>query len=114
VASRTERGASLGEFEQLILLALLRLHDNAYGATIHQEVQKRTRRPISISAVYTTLDRLTEKGLVESQVGDPTPRRGGRRKKFFRLMPEGAEALSQSYHVFREMTRGLERRLEKL
>jgi PadR family transcriptional regulator PadR len=114
MASRGPRDASLGEFEQLILLALLRLQENAYGATIHMEVQKRTRRPISISAVYTTLDRLAEKGLVEPHVGAPTPRRGGRRKKFYRLLPEGAEALSQSYRVFREMTRGLEGRLERL
>ena len=111
---RHEHDASLGEFEQLILLALLRLRDNAYGATIHQEVQKRTRRPISISAVYTTLDRLAEKGLVESHVGDPTPQRGGRRKRFFRLLPQGADSLSNSYRVFRSMTRGLERQLEKL
>jgi len=104
---------SLGEFEQLVLLALLRLRDNAYGATIHQEVQKRTRRQISISAVYTTLDRLEEKGLVQSRTGEPTPRRGGRRKKYFTLEPVGAEALAQSYRVFREMTRGLERQLAK-
>ena len=108
------REISLGEFEQLVLLALLRLRDNAYGATIHQEVQKRTGRAVSISAVYTTLDRLEDKGLVRSHTGDPTPRRGGRRKKFFRLMPEGADALAQSYRVFREMTAGLERQLEKL
>jgi PadR family transcriptional regulator, regulatory protein PadR len=114
MTSDPSRDASLGEFEQLILLALVRLRDNAYGATIHQELQNRTRRQISISAVYTTLDRLAEKGLVESRIGDPTPRRGGRRKKFFQLMPEGAEALSQSYRVFREMTRGLERQLEEL
>ncbi len=105
---------SLGEFEQLILLALLRLGDNAYGATIHQDVQKRTRRVISISAVYTTLDRLAEKGLVEFRVGDPTPERGGRRKKYCRMLAEGADALSASYRVFRNMTRGLERQLEKL
>ncbi len=105
---------TLGEFEQLVLLALVRLRDNAYGATVHEEVQKRTHRPISISAVYTTLDRLEEKGLVESQMGDPTPRRGGRRKKFFSLRPQGAEALSHSYRIFREMTRGLERQLGKL
>jgi DNA-binding PadR family transcriptional regulator len=114
MVSRVVPDTSLGEFEQLVLLALLRLQDNAYGATIHMEVQKRTRRPISISAVYTTLDRLAEKGLVEPHIGDPTPRRGGRRKKFFRLLPEGAEALSHSYRVFRQMTRGLERQLEKL
>lgn len=105
--------ATLGEFEQLILLALLRLGDDGYGATIHREVQKRTRRVISISAVYTTLDRLEEKGLVTSRTGESTPRRGGRRKKYFALEAAGAEALAQSYRVFREMTRGLERQLEK-
>lgn len=104
---------SLGEFEQLVLLALLRLGDNGYGATIHQEVQKRTRRAVSISAVYTTLDRLEEKQLVRSRVGEPTPRRGGRRKKYYALVPAGADALAQSYRVFREMTRGLERQLER-
>ena len=109
---RAGRDAYLGEFEQLILLALLRLRVKGYGATIHAEVQKRTRRPISISAVYTTLERLAAKGLVEAYIGDPTPRRGGRRKKFFRLLQEGAQALSQSYRVFRDMTRGLERQLE--
>lgn len=105
---------SLGEFEQLILLALVRLRDDAYGATVHQEVQKRTRRPISISAVYTTLDRLEAKGLLESHIGTPTPQRGGRRRQYFRLLPLGADALSQSYRIFREMTRGIERQLEKL
>lgn len=107
------REISLGEFEQLILLALLRLGDNAYGATIHEEVQKRTRRAVSISAVYTTLDRLEEKQLVCSRIGEPTPRRGGRRKKYYALEPAGADALSQSYRVFRAMTRGLERQLER-
>lgn len=104
---------SLGEFEQLVLLALLRLRDNAYGATIHQEVQKRTRRAVSISAVYTTLDRLEEKQLVLSRVGEPTPRRGGRRKKYYALEPAGAEALSNSCRIFRDMTRGLERQLAR-
>lgn len=111
---RRTQEITLGEFEQLILLALLRLRENAYGATIHQEVEKRTGRAISISAVYTTLDRLEEKGLVRSHAGEPTPRRGGRRKKFFRLEPEGADALARSYRVFREMTAGLERQLQKL
>jgi len=102
---------SLGEFEQLVLLALLRLRENGYGATIHHEVQARTRRAISISAVYTTLDRLEEKGLVRSRTGEPTPQRGGRRKKYYALEAAGAEALAQSYRVFKEMTRGLERQL---
>jgi len=106
--------ASLGEFEQLVLLALLRLGENAYGATIHQELQRRTGRDASLSAVYTTLERLEEKGMVSSRIGEPTPRRGGRRKKFYRMEAHGSEALSRSYREFRGMISGLERQLEKL
>jgi DNA-binding PadR family transcriptional regulator len=105
---------TLGEFEQLILLGLFRLGENAYGATIHGEVQKRTGRDVSISAVYTTLDRLEEKGMISSRIGEPTKIRGGRRKKYYRLEPQGAEALARSYREFRGMVAGLERRLEKL
>ena len=105
---------ALGEFEQLILLALLRLGENAYGATIHGEVLKRTGRDVSISAVYTTLDRLEEKNMVRSRIGEPTPKRGGRRKKYYQLEPLGADALARSYREFRGMVSGLERRLEKL
>ncbi len=105
---------SLGEFEQLVLLALLRLEDNAYGATIHQDVEARTGRTLSVSAVYTTLDRLEEKGLVRSRPGEPTARRGGRRTRLFSLTPCGAEALARSYRAFREMTAGLEDTLEAL
>jgi PadR family transcriptional regulator len=105
---------SLGEFEQLILLGLFRLGENAYGATIHKEVQKRAGRDASISAVYTTLDRLEEKGLVSSRIGEPSKKRGGRRKKFYLLEPKGAEALGRSYREFHGMIAGLEARLKKL
>ena len=111
---KRETASTIGEFEQLILLTLLRLSDNAYGTTIHQELQKRTGREVSISAVYTTLDRLESKGFVRSHIGDPSPRRGGRRKKFYVLEPAGAEALSRSYRQYRDMIAGLERRLQKL
>jgi DNA-binding PadR family transcriptional regulator len=114
MARSGSNGGLLGEFEQIVLLALLRLGDAAYGATIHAEAQARTGREISISAVYTTLDRLEEKGLVGSRIGEPSPRRGGRRKKHYTLEPAGADALSRSYRVFRELTRGLERQLERL
>jgi len=105
---------TLGEFEQVVLLALVRLRENAYGATIHREIEKRTGRELSISAVYTTLDRLEHKGLVRSFVGEPTPERGGRRKRYFALRPAGEVALAASYRSYRGMVAGLERLLEKL
>ena len=77
------KAPALGDFEQLILLGVLRLGDEAYGVAIRQEIHRRSGRDVSINAVYTTLDRLERKGLLESWVGDPTPERGGRRKKFY-------------------------------
>ncbi|HEX9761127.1 MAG TPA: helix-turn-helix transcriptional regulator [Candidatus Acidoferrales bacterium] len=105
---------TLGEFEQIVLLALVRLGDDAYGATIRREIEKRTGRELSISAVYTTLDRLETKGLVRSFVGQPTPERGGRRKRFYTLEAAGEEALAASYRTYKGMVSGLERLLEKL
>jgi PadR family transcriptional regulator PadR len=103
---------SIGEFEQLILLALLRLGDTAYGVTIRREIESRTGRGISSGAVYTTLERLEAKGYVSSMIGEPTPERGGRRKKFYRLEPAGAKALGRSYDAVRRMARGLEPKLQ--
>ncbi len=105
---------TLGEFEQLVLIAIVRLGDEAYGATIRREIEERTERRLSISAVYTTLDRLEQKGCVRSWVGDPTPQRGGRRRKHFALQPLGARALRSAYSAFGAMTAGLERRLKTL
>lgn len=104
----------LGEFEQLVLIAILRLGDDAYGATIRREIEERTARRLSISAVYTTLERLEAKGCLRSWVGDPTPERGGRRRKYFALQPLGARALKTAYRAFTGMTEGLERRLKTL
>jgi PadR family transcriptional regulator len=104
----------LGEFEQLVLIAILRLEDDAYGATIRREIEARTDRRLSISAVYTTLDRLEQKSLVRSWVGDPTPERGGRRRKHFALEPAGARALRAAYRAYTGMVAGLERRLRTL
>ena len=104
----------LGEFEQLVLLTLLRLGETAYGVTIWEELCDRSERDVSLSAVYTTLTRLEDKGFVASRVGEPTPERGGRRKKFFRLDPLGARALSASHETYRRMARGLERKLGAL
>jgi PadR family transcriptional regulator, regulatory protein PadR len=107
-----KKPAALGDFEQLVLLGVLRLADEAYGAAIRQEIHARSGRDVSINAVYTTLDRLEGKGLLRSWEGDPTPQRGGRRRRFYGLRPAGATALRQAYHAFRSMTEGLEARLE--
>src|SRR5262245_15919025 len=104
----------LGDFEQLVLLGVLRLEmqDCAYGAAIRQEIHARSGRDVSINAVYTTLDRLEGKGYLKSHVGEPTPQRGGRRRKFYAVRPAGIAALRQAYRAFTGMPDGLQDRLE--
>jgi PadR family transcriptional regulator len=104
---------NLGEFEQLILWTLIRLGPDAYGATVQAEIETRGGRDVSVSAVYTTLDRLEIKGLVRSRIGEPTPQRGGKRKKHYEITPAGTRALRDSYELLKRMTRGIEARLEK-
>lgn len=87
---------AIGEFEHLILLAILRLGDDAYGAAIIDEVEERTDRSVNQAAAYLSLRRLEEKAWVESEMGAPTPQRGGRAKRFFRLRPEGRARLRDS------------------
>lgn len=103
--------AQLGDFEQLVLLGVLRVADEAYGASIRQEIHARSGRDVSINAVYTTLDRLESKGLLRSWVGDPTPQRGGRRRKCYALTPTGITAMRHAYRAFQSMAAGLEGRL---
>ena len=105
---------NLGEFEQIVLIGILRLEEEAYGATIRREIESRTGRRLSISAVYTTLERLEQKGLVRSWIGEPTGARGGRRRKHFALEPAGARALRAAYRAYTGMAAGLERRLKTL
>jgi PadR family transcriptional regulator PadR len=97
----------LGEFEHIIILALLRLGDEAYGMRVRQEIEQRAGRETSIGAVYSTLDRLETKGLVESSTGDPTPERGGRAKRVFRATPKGIQALERSQQALMNMMEGL-------
>ena len=103
--------APLGDFEQLVLLGVLRLGDDAYGAAIRQEIHARSGRDVSINAVYTTLDRLETKGVLRSWTGEPTAQRGGRRRKFYAPTPAGLTAMRQAYHAFQAMADGLEGRL---
>lgn len=97
----------LGEFEQLVLLAIMRLDDNAYGVTIRREITKRAGRETSPGALYTTLDRLEDKGLITSRLGDPTPERGGRAKRYFTVTAYGIRAVARSQHIYRRMLDGL-------
>jgi PadR family transcriptional regulator PadR len=98
----------LGEFEHIVVLALLRLEDRAYGVTVRQEIEFRTKREVSIGAVYATLDRLEIKGYVRSRLGEPTPERGGRSKRFFRVTAKGLAAVNRTHHAFQCMTQGLD------
>jgi DNA-binding PadR family transcriptional regulator len=104
----------LGEFELIVLLAILRLDHDAYGVTIRDALERETSREIALGAIYKTLGRLEEKGFVSSRLGEPTPQRGGRRKKLYRLEALGQRALRQSMADLRRLTRGLGRALEAL
>lgn len=84
---------NLGEFELLVLAAPVRLGEDGYGAAVFRELEERSGRDVSMGAVYTTLYRLEAKSLVTSQLGAPTPERGGRAKRYFAIEPAGAEAL---------------------
>src|ERR1051326_7864158 len=97
----------LGEFEQVVLLAIVRLGERAYGVPIRHEIERRTGRRVSIGALYSTLDRLEDKGYIHSWFSDATPQRGGRSKRYFRLLPEGAEALTRSKSMFDRMWQGV-------
>jgi DNA-binding PadR family transcriptional regulator len=93
----------LGRFEELVLLALVLLREPAYGVPIRQEIAKRTGRDVSFGAVYTTLERLERKGYVTSRVGDPTPERGGRAKRYFQIRAPGISALDHSRETVARM-----------
>ncbi len=105
---------SLGEFEQLILLALVRLAPNAYGVSMRKEIETRTGRVISAGAIYTALERMEARGFVSSRLGEATEQRRGRPKKFYRLESAGAEALDRSYSAFARMAKGMGPKLANL
>lgn len=107
-------GPIVGEFEQLVLLALLRLGNGAFGAAIHREIVARTGRDLSASAVYVTLDRLEAKRMVCSYIGTATRQRGGRRRTHYLLDTAGQRALVRAYRTFGAMTAGLQPELEEL
>ncbi len=100
--------ASLGEFEQVVLLAILRLEEQAYGVTIRSEIAACTGREPAPGALYTTLDRMEEKGIVRSWYGDSTAKRGGRAKRYFELTRAGLAALVNAQRAYRNLLDGLD------
>lgn len=98
---------ALGEFEQMVLLAILRLGDEAYGVTVRGELKVCTGREPAPGALYTTLDRLEEKGMVRSWLGDPTPQRGGRAKRYFQVTATGVQAVSNAVRSYQKLLHGL-------
>jgi DNA-binding PadR family transcriptional regulator len=98
---------NLGEFEQLILLAILRLRDNAYGVTIRAELAERAGRTVAPGALYTALERLETKGLITSRMSAPTPQRGGRAKRHATVTAAGMEALTRAVQAYERLLDGL-------
>lgn len=102
-----EKDKHLGQFEQLILLALLRLGDTAYGMMVRREIEGRADRSVSLGAVYATLDRLERKGYVRSHAGPAAPERGGRARRFFAVTGSGRRQLDQVLRASDRMRKGL-------
>src|ERR1700679_2317732 len=99
---------TLGELEQIVLLAIIRLGDEAYGVSIRREIALCTQREVAPGALYTTLDRLEKKAIVEVRDGDPTPERGGRAKRFYKLTREGRALLVEAQRGFKSLMDGVE------
>ena len=97
----------LGEFEYLLLAATTRLGAQAYGAAIRLEIENSTRRSCSIGALYTTLDRLEEKGLIQTWMGSATRQRGGRAKRMVRVTARGIKAATEFYRAVTRSSRGV-------
>ena len=98
----------IGEFEQVVLLAILRLADDAYAVTIRDEICAHTGRDVSRGSIYITLDRLETKGYLRSRLADPTAERGGRAKRYYALRPRAVDALKESRRALVALWRGLE------
>lgn len=103
------RAQNLGEFEQMVLLSILRLDETAYGVSIRAEIAEHAGRSVAPGALYTALDRLEDKGFVTSRVGDPTPERGGRAKRYYKVSASGLSALKRAQSAYQSLLKGLER-----
>ena len=107
-------GRTLGSFEQLVLLAILRVGEGAYGVPVQEEIESVTGRDVAAGALYRALDRLEERGLVVSGTAEPTAARGGRRRRTLRVTPNGARELAAAHGAVRGMADGLDARIRSL
>ena len=105
------RQAFLGGFEQMVLAAVLRLRDGAYGSAVLSEIETRTGRRVSSGSLYVTLDRLERKDLIETWLADPTPERGGRPRRYVRVTREGLEAVGEAREAMLSLWTGIEHRM---
>jgi len=101
------KGDSLSNFELMVMLVLIRLGDEAYGVPISKEISKQRGRDVPLGSVYATLERLEEKGLAKSEVGEPTPERGGRAKRYFAVTGKGLRVIRETKHALLELWKGL-------
>ena len=102
----------LKEFEQLVLLAVLRLGDDAYGGNIREDLEETAHRAVSVATIYVALSRLEQRGFVRSWMSDPTPVRGGKSKKYYAVQAEGRQALRESKATLERMWQGVDGALE--
>ena len=98
---------NLGNCELMVMLAVMRLGENAYGVPISREIESTTKREVAVGSVYAALERLEDKGLVASRVGEPTAERGGRAKRYFRITAKGLRVVRDTQHALTRLWRGL-------
>jgi PadR family transcriptional regulator PadR len=103
----------LGRFEHFLLLVVVRLGEDAYGLTIRRELARHIGREVAVGAIYTALARLERRGLVQSWLGEPTPERGGKAKRYYRVLPAGKKALTQAEAALVGLSRDVERALKR-
>ncbi|MBD2701597.1 helix-turn-helix transcriptional regulator [Spirosoma sp. BT702] len=101
------KGSQLGEFEEIVMLTIALLFDDAYSVAVMEELSQRMERPMSLGAVHRTMQRLEEKGLVRSRFGESTAERGGRRKRLFTVTPLGEQELQEARRVRNELWAGI-------
>lgn len=101
------KGTQLGEFEEVVLLTIALLYDDAYGVAVVQDLSQRLQRPMSLGVVHRTMQRLEEKGLVRSRFGDATAERGGRRKRMFSVTADGEQSLREARRIRDELWGGI-------
>jgi PadR family transcriptional regulator PadR len=107
ILEQMKTGNHISDFELISMLVLLRLGDGAYGVPIAREIEEQTKREVKLGSVYATLERLEEKGFVVSELGEPTPERGGRAKRYFRVTKQGMREVRETRQILIRLWQGV-------